>query len=184
MDVRPGVLWSMRSQRRTWLSDWTELNWRARYVNEEPALINWDNTDLFNCLVVFESLWPYGLQHARHPCPLSTPKAYSISCPLSRWCHPTILSSVVPFSSRLQSFPASGFFPMSQFFTSCGQSIRVSVSASVLPMNIRDQFPLGLSNLISLQSKEFSRKQESKNLQPFQNRVHKNQGAVIVCCLQ
>ena len=135
-----------------WLN-WTELNWTARYVNEEPALINWDNTFLFNCLFVSESLWPYGLQHDRHPCPLSTPKANSISCPLSWWCHPTISSSVVPFSSRLQSFPASGSFPMSQFFASCGQSIGVSASASVFPMNIQDWFPLGWTGWISFQSK-------------------------------
>ena len=82
---------------------------------------------------------------ARHPCPLSAPKAYSISCLLSRWRHPTISSSVVPFSSCLQSFPVSGSFPVSQFFPSGGQSIGVSASASVLPMNIHDWFPLGLT---------------------------------------
>ena len=88
------------------------------------------------------TLWPHGLQHARHPCPSPTPGVYSNSCPLSRWCHPTISSSVVPFSSHLQSFPASGSFPMSQFFMSGGQSIDISASASVLPMNIQDWFPL------------------------------------------
>ena len=88
------------------------------------------------------TLWPHGLQHSRLPCPSSTPGAYSNSCPLSRWCHTTIASSVI-FSSHLQSFPASGSFLMSQFFTSGGQSIGVSASASVLPMNIRDWLPLG-----------------------------------------
>ena len=88
------------------------------------------------------TLWPHGLQHARPPCPSPIPRAYSNSCPLSRWCHPTISSSVVPFS-HLQYFPAAGSFPMSQFFTSGGQSIGVSASASVLPMNIPDWFSLG-----------------------------------------
>ena len=102
---------------------------------------------------VFDSLWPHGLQHARLPCPSPTPRACSNSCPSSRWFHPTVLSSVVPFSSCLQSFPASGFFPMSQFFASRGQSIGASASASVLPMSIQCWFPLGLTGLISLQSK-------------------------------
>ena len=97
----------------------------------------------FSCSVVSDSLWPHGLQHARPPCPLPTPRVYSNSCPLSQWCHPTISSSVVPFSSCLQSFPASGSFPMSQFFTSGGQSIGVSTSASFLPMNVQCWFPLG-----------------------------------------
>ena len=104
-----------------------------------------------------DSLLPRGLQHPRLTCPSPTPGAYSNSCPLSRWCQPTISSSVVPFSSRLQSFPASGSFPMSQFFTSCSQSIAVSVSATVLPMNIQDWFPLGLTGWIALQSKGLSR---------------------------
>ena len=91
-----------------------------------------------------DSLWPHGLQHARPPCPSPTPRVYSNSCPLSRWCqNPTISSSVVPFSSCLQSFPVSGSFQMSQFFTSSGQSIGASASASPLPMNIQDWFPLG-----------------------------------------
>ena len=99
-----------------------------------------------------DSLWPHGLQHARFPCPSPTPGAYSNSCPSSRWCYPTISSSVIPFSCHLQSFPASGYFQMSWFFASGGQSIGVSVSASVLPMNIQDWFPLGLTGWISLQS--------------------------------
>ena len=91
---------------------------------------------------MFDSLLHHGPQHARPPCPSPTCGVYSNSCPLSQWCHPTISSSVVPFSSHLQSFPASGSFPMSQFFASGGQSIGVSASASVLPMNIQDWFPL------------------------------------------
>ena len=107
--------------------------------------------------VMSNSLWPHGLQHARPPCPSSTPGAYSNSSPSSRWCHPTISSSVVPFSFCLQSFPTSGYFQMSQFFESGGQSIGVSAAASVLPMNIQDWFPLGWTSLISLQSKGLSR---------------------------
>ena len=95
--------------------------------------------------VMSNSLQPHELQHARLPCLSPAPGAYSYSCPLNQWCHPTIWSSVVRFSSRLQSFPASGSFPMSQFFASGGQRIRVSASAWVLPMNIQDGFPLGLT---------------------------------------
>ena len=95
----------------------------------------------------------HGLQHTRLPCPPSTPRAYSNSCISHRWCHSTFSSSVVPFSPHLQSFPASGSFQMSQFFASDGQSIGVLASASVLPMNIQDQFPLGWTGWISLQSK-------------------------------
>ena len=103
-----------------------------------------------------DSLRPHGLQHAKPPCPSPTP-VYSNSRPLSQWCHPTISSSVVPFSSHPQSFPASGSFPMSQFFTSGGQSIGVSASSSVLPINIQDWFPLAWAGWISLQSKRLSR---------------------------
>ena len=102
--------------------------------------------------VLSDSLRPHGLQHARLPCPSPTPGVYSKSCPLSRWCHPTILSSVTPFSSSLQSFPASGSFPMSQLFTSGGQSIGLSALTSVLPMNTQDWSPLGWTGRISLQS--------------------------------
>ena len=111
----------------------------------------------FSHSLMSDSLQHFGLQHTRLPCPSPTPGGCSDSRPSSQWCHPTILSSVIPFSSYLQSFPASGSFPMSQFFTFGGQSIRVSASASVLPMNIQEWFPLGLTGLISLQSKEFSR---------------------------
>ena len=108
----------------------------------------------FSHSVMSHSLWPYGLQHARAPCPSPTPGVYSNSCPLSRWCHPTISSSVVPFFSCLQSFPASGSFQMSQLLTSGDQSFGVSASTSVLPMNTQDWFPLGLTGWISLQSKD------------------------------
>ena len=107
---------------------------------------------------VSDSLQPRGLQHTSLPCPSPTPGTCWDSCPSSCWCHPTISSSVVPFSSRLQSFPASGSFPMSHFFTSGGQSIGVSASASVLPVNIRDRFSLGWTGWISLQSKGLSRR--------------------------
>ena len=107
--------------------------------------------------VMSDSLWPHGLQHARPPCPSPTAGVYSDSCPLSPWRHPTVSSSVIPFSSCLQSFPASGSFPMSQFFASGGQSIGVSASVSVLPMYIQDWFPLGWTCWISLQSKGLSR---------------------------
>ena len=111
----------------------------------------------FSHSVVSDPLWPYGLQHARLPCPSPMPRACSDSCQLSRWCHATISSSDVPFSSSLQSFPSSRTFPISQFFTSGGQNIRVLASASVLLMNIQDWFPLGWTDWISLQSKRFSR---------------------------
>ena len=97
----------------------------------------------FSCSVMSNSLWRHGLQYTRLPCPSPTPGTYSNSCPLSQWCHPTISSSVVSFSSCLQSFLATGSFLMSQFFASGGQSIGVSASASVLPMNIQNWFPLG-----------------------------------------
>ena len=108
----------------------------------------------FTHSVVSNSLWPHGLRHARLPCPSPTPRACSNSCTSSRWCYSTVSSSVVPFSC-LQSFSESGPFPMSQFFASGGQSI--GASASVLPMNIQDWFPLGLTGWISLQSKGLSR---------------------------
>ena len=110
----------------------------------------------FSLSVVYSSLRPHGLQHARLPCPSPTPGACSNSCLSSRWCHPAILSSVLPFSC-LQSFPASGSFQMSRFFPSGDQSIGVSASTSSLPMNIQDWFPLGWTGWISLQSKGLSR---------------------------
>ena len=111
----------------------------------------------FSRSVVSNSLRPHGLQHARPPCPSPTPRVYSNSCPSSRWCHPTISSSIIPFSFCLQSFPAPGSFPMSQLFASGGQSIGVSASTSVLPMNTQDWSPLGWTGWISLQFKGLSR---------------------------
>ena len=114
------------------------------------------------------SLQHHGLQHTRLPCSSPTPRAYSNSCPSSWWCHPTISSSGIPFSSHLLSFSASGSFPMSQFFTSGGQSIRVSASTSVLPMNIQDWFTLGLTSWISLQSKGLTRVFSNTTVQKHQ----------------
>ena len=111
----------------------------------------------FSHSVLSDSLQPHGLQHARPPCPLPTPEIYLNSCPLSQWRHPTISSSVIPFSSCSQSFPGSGSFPMSQLFPSGGQSIGVSASTSVLPMTTQDWSPLGWTGWIFLQSKELSR---------------------------
>ena len=113
----------------------------------------WDESPLFSRSVVSDSLRPHGLQHTRLPCPLPTPTAYSNSCPLSLWCHPTIASSVVPFCSHLQSFPASRSFQMTQFFASGGSKYWSFSFTSVLPMNIQDWFPLGFTGLLSLQSK-------------------------------
>ena len=111
---------------------------------------------LFSYSAVSNSIQPHEPQHARPPCPSPTPRVHPNSCPLSQWCHPTISSSSIPFSCP-QSFPASGYFQMSQFFTSGGQRIGVSALASVLPMNIQDWFPLGWTGWISLQSKGLSR---------------------------
>ena len=122
----------------------------------------------FSCSVVSDSLRPHGLQHARIPCPSPTPRACSNSCPLSWWCHPTISSSVVPFSSCLQSFSASRSFPLSQFFASGGQSIGASASTSVIPVNIQDWFPLGLTGWISSQPKGFSRVLSNTTVQNHQ----------------
>ena len=115
------------------------------------------NSVQFSCSLVSNSLWPHGLQHARLPCPSPTPRAYSNPWLSSVWYHPAISSSVNTFSSSCQYFPGWGSVPVSQFFASGGQSIRASASASVLPMNIKDWFPLGLTALISLQSRELLR---------------------------
>ena len=117
---------------------------------------------------VMSTLQPHWLQHTRLPCSSPTPGAYSNSCLSHQWCHPTILSSVVPFSSHLQSFWTSGSFPLSQFFASGGQSIGVSASTSVLPMNILDWFPLGWTGWISLQSKGLSRVFSNTTVQKHQ----------------
>ena len=128
-----------------------------------PISVQFSSVQLLNRV---RQLWPHGLQHARPPCPSPTAGVYSNSCLLSRWCHPTISSSVIPFSSRLQSFPASGFFQMNQLFPSGGQSIGVSASISVLPMNIQNWFPLGWTG--SLQSKELSRVFSNTTVQKHQ----------------
>ena len=122
----------------------------------------------FSHSVVSDSLRPHEPQHARPPCPAPTPRVYPNPCPLSRWCYPTISSSAVPFSSCPQSFSASGSFPMSQLFASGGQSIGVSASTSVLPMNTKDWSPLGWTGWISLQSKGLSRVFSNTTVQKHQ----------------
>ena len=122
----------------------------------------------FSCSVVSNSLRPHEPQHARPPCQSPAPGVYPNSCPLSRWCHLTISSSVIPFSSCLQSFPISGSFQMSQLFASGGQNIGVSPSTSVLPMNTQDWFPLGRTSWISLQSKGLSRVFSNTTVQKHQ----------------
>ena len=135
---------------------WKAADCRDLSHHRQPLhYLLWFSSVQFSCSVVSDSLWPHGLQHARLPCPSPTPRVYLNSCPLSWWYSPTISSSVVPFASCPQCFPASGSFLMSQFFTSGGQSIRVSASASVLPKNIQDWFHIALTGLISLQSKGF-----------------------------
>ena len=132
---------------------------KHHFFGGQPSL--WSNSHIhtwllekpsvqFSCSVTSDSLQPHGLQHTRPPCPSPTPRVYSNSCPLSQWCHSTISSSVILFSSHLQSFPASGSFQMSQFFASGGQSYEVSASASVLPLYIQDWFPLGWTAWLSL----------------------------------
>ena len=116
----------------------------------------------------FPTLRCYGRQRTRPPCPSPAPKSYLNSCPSSRWCHPTISSSVVRFFSHLESFPASGSFLVTQFFVSGGQRIGTSASASVLPMNIQDWFPLGLPGLLSLQSKGLSSVLSNTTVQKLQ----------------
>ena len=122
----------------------------------------------FICSLVSDSLRPHGLQHRRPPCPSPTPGVYSNSCPSSQWCHPTISSSVIPFSSHLQSFPASGSFQMSQLFASGGQSIGVSVSTLVFSTNIQDWFPLGCTGWIPLLYKGFPRVFSNTTVQKHQ----------------
>ena len=128
-------------------------------------LLRFSSVQSLSCVWLFVTPWTAAHQA---PCPSPTPRAYSNSCPLSWWCHPTISSSVIPFSFRLQSFPASGSFPVSQFLTSGGPSIRVLASASVLPINIQDWFPLGWTGLISLQSKGLSRVFSNTTVQKHQ----------------
>ena len=133
----------------------------------------------FSRSVVSDPLRPHGLQHNRLPCPSPTPRVYLNSCLLRQGCQPTISSSVVPFSSCLQSFPVSGSFPMSQFFTSGGQSTRVSASASILTMNIQDWFPLGWTGWISLQSKGLLRVFSNTTVQKYQFWYSINHSSVL-----
>ena len=137
---------------RWWLQPWVKIC----FLLGRKAMTSLSSVQ-FSLSVLSNSLWPHGLQDARPPFPSPTPGVYTNSCPSSQWCHPTISSSVVPFSSHLQSFPASGSFPMSQFFASGGQSIGASASAIVLPKNTQDWSPLGGTDWISLQSKRLSR---------------------------
>ena len=153
-------------------------------ISKDPSLKNlcfyvqltnllWQCSQIFSSVqfsrsVVSDSLRPHELQHARPLCPSPSPGVYSDSCPSSRWCHPAISSSVVPFSSCPQSLPASGSFPMSQLFAWGGQSTGVSSSASVLPMNTQDWSPLGWTGWISLQSKGLSRVLSNTTVQKHQ----------------
>ena len=120
---------------------------------------------LFSGWLMSDCLWPHGLQHTRLPCPSPSPRVCLNSCPSSQWCHPTTSSSIIPFSSCPESFPASGSFPMSQLFASGGQSIGASALWSVLPMNIQNRFPLGLTGLTSRLSKGLSRVFSSTTVQ-------------------
>jgi len=135
------------------------LHFSMTFLNDDDNYVSVH----FSCSVVSNSSRLHALQHARPLCPSPTPRVYLNSCPLNRWCRPTISSSVVHFS-RLQSFPASGSFPTSQFFTSGSQSIGVSALASVLPMNIQDWSPFGWTGWISLQSKGLSSLQQFKSI--------------------
>ena len=143
--------------RSVWIHSVMRLEFRAE-----------GNSVQFSRSVVSDSLRPHGLQHARPPCPSPTPEVYPNSCLSSQWCHPTISFSVIPFSSCLQSFPASESFQMSQLFTSGGQSIGVSASTSVLPMNTQDWSPLGWTGWISWQSKGLSRVFSNTTVQKHQ----------------
>ena len=163
---------------------WLFLYWHSfhlvfppKFISDSPSLCvisylhitsTWGQFSSVSHSIVSNSLRPRGLQLARLPCPSPTPGAYSNSCPSSWWCHPTISSSVVPFSSCPQSFPAPGSFPRSWFFASGGQGIGVSASASVLPMNIQDWFPLGMTGWISLQFRGLSRVFSNTTVQKHQ----------------
>ena len=141
-------------KKKKWLA---KLSSRTKTGSKTHAIFSKFRSVQFSHSIMSDSLQSHGLQNAKLPCPSPTPGVYSNSCPLSQRCHPTILFSVILFFSCLQSFPASRSFPVSQFFSSGGQSIGVSASAPVLLMNIQDWFPLGLTGLISLQSKGLSR---------------------------
>ena len=149
------------------LNMWGKTDRTSRNRNKMNKLLQFRSVQ-FSHSVVSDSLWPHELQHARPPCPSPTAGVYPNSCPLSLWCHLTISSSAVPFSSCPQSFPASGSFPIRQLFSSSGQSIGVSASASVLPKNTQDWSPLGWTGWISLQSKRLSRVFSNTTVQKHQ----------------
>ena len=154
-----------------WVWSFSQARWKSsRYLLYSIVLMvnSTISSVQFSSSVVSDNWWPHGLQHTRPPCLEPTLGAYSNSCPLSQLCHPTISSSVVPFSSCFQSFLASGSFPKSQFFASGGPSIGVSASASVLPKNIPDWFPLGWTDWISFQSKGLSRVFSNTTVQKHQ----------------
>ena len=144
---------------------WSIVSTKKQLLNE---LNEWLSSIQFSCSVVSDSMRPYEPQHARPPCPSPTAGVYPNPCPLSQWCHPTISSSVIPFSSCPQSFPASGSFQMSQLLASGGRSIGVSASTSVLPLNTQDWSPLGWTGWISLQSKELLRVFSNTTVQKHQ----------------
>ena len=154
----------------THINCFTENKWYCitLWAKKEIARHKTNSSVQFSCSVVSNSLRPLESQHPRPRCPSPTPGVHSDSRPSSRWCHPTISSSVIPYSSCLQSFPASGSFPVNQFFASGGQSIGASASALVLPINIQDWFPLELTGLISLLSKWLSRVFSNTTVQKHQ----------------
>ena len=158
--------WPLGSKRTQWEQIPTHSSFQASVcvtlANMLSSLVRFSHS------VMSDSLWRHGLQHTRPLCPSPTRRVYWNSCPSCRWCHPTISSSVVPFFSCPQSFPTWGSFPASQFFASGGQSIGVSASASVLPMNIQDWFPLGWTGWISLQSKGLSGVFSNTTVQKYQ----------------
>ena len=164
VETETPILWPPNAKNwLIWKDPDTGKDWRSHVPQIRPI-----SSVQFSCSVMSESLQPHEPQHARPPCPSPIPGVYSNPCPLSWWCHPAISSSVVPFSSCPQSFPASGSFPMSQLFMSGGQSIGVSASTSVLPMNTEDWSPLGWTGRISLQSKGLSRVFSNTTVQKHQ----------------
>ena len=162
----PGFLSSRKGVSLLLIPEYSGINKGQRVPDRSKTAHRKPGVKCF--LTLSNSLWSNGLQHDRPPCPSLMPRVYPNSCPLSWWCHPAISSSVIPFSSRLQSFPSSGSFPMSQFFTSGGQSIGVSTSASVLPTNIQDSSPLGWTGWITLLSKGLSRVFSNTTVQKHQ----------------
>ena len=155
--------WRRGNQRKECLTFGASLPLYQEGDGVSSVQISW-----FSCSVVSDSLWPHGQQHVRPPCPSPTPRVHPNPCALSRCCHPTMSSSVIPFSSCPQSFPASGSFPMSQLFASGGQSTGVSALASVLPMNTQDLSPLGVTGWFSLLSKGLSRVFSNTTVQKHQ----------------